>query len=521
MDQIEIFTTLALGINSTLSSKDRYQRLLLEMNKIIPFDAACLFEKTGNSFTPLSALGLADEALSKTYAIEEHPRIKAISNSAGPIIFPLETRLPDPFDGLLASDAEALEKVHACLGCPLIVEDELIGILTADSLDPHAFDKIDKKMLKAITALAGATLRTSKLIEKLERQAELQNQISRDLMKSSFQRSGDIIGTSASIENLRKSIDIVAKSDFSVLITGETGTGKELVARAIHQSSLKNDKPLIYINCAALPESIAESELFGHTKGSIQGSSGERLGKFEVADGATIFLDEIGELPLSVQPKLLRVLQEGEFQKVGSDKIRKVNIRILAATNRDLLQETKEGRFRSDLFHRLNVFPLHVTPLRDHNEDIPLLIGYFADITRKRLGIGPVRFNEDSRQILKNYFWPGNVRELKNVVSRVILKASTQALNKHSALLITPEYLGDEFIAKSSIDNHIDPLIKNKLLGARKYLGIPLKDAVEEFQRQIILETVDDQKGNWSKSAQILGVDRSNLHNLAKKLSIK
>lgn len=522
MDKIELLTTLALGINSSLSSKDRYQHLLIELSKIIPFEAACIFEKTPEGFFPLSALGLTEEALSKIYTTEEHPRIKAINNSVSPIIFPIESRLPDPFDGLLAVDKEALKNVHACLGCPLIVEDELIGILTADSLEPHAFDQIDKKLLKAVTALAGATLRTSKLIEKLEKQAELQNQISRDLMKSSFQRSGgEIIGTSSVIENLRKSIEIVAHSDFSVLINGETGTGKELVARAIHQTSARADKPLIYINCAALPEAIAESELFGHIKGAIQGSVGERIGKFEVADGGTIFLDEIGELPMSIQPKLLRVLQEGEFQKVGSDRIKKVNIRILAATNRDLQKESSEGRFRADLFHRLNVFPLHVPSLREHSDDIPLLIGYFADMARKRLGIGLVRFNEESRIILKEYNWPGNVRELKNVISRVVLKASTQAKNKHSTLIITPAYLGEEFIDINNIDPHQDKMIQKKLINAKKYLGIHLKDATEEFQRQIILETVEDQKGNWSRAAQVLGVDRSNLHTLAKKLGIK
>lgn len=522
MNQFDIFTTLALGLNASISSKDRYQHLLIEISKLIPFQAACLFEKNENEFTPLAAIGLADEAISKNYSTDEHPRIKAISNSISPIIFPPESRMPDPFDGLLAVDKEALKHVHACLGCPLIVEDELIGILTADSLEQNAFDSIDKSMLKAIAALASATLRTNKLIEKLEKQAEVQNQISKDLMKSSFQRSGgELIGISSDIEVLRKNIELVSKSDYSVLITGETGTGKELVARAIHESSLRCDKPLIYINCAALPESIAEIELFGHIKSQHQGFQNERLGKFEVADGGTIFLDEIGELPISLQPKLLHVLQDGQIQKIGSDRVKKINIRILAATNRNLEEEVKTQKFRADLYHRLKVFPINVPPLRHHKEDIPILIGYFADITRKKLGLGPVRFNEDTRNILKEYSWPGNVRELKNTISRVILNAATQAKNKQSALIITPKFLGEDFINPNEVDNHLDQTYLTKMKQAKQYLGIHLKDATEEFQREMILETVKDQEGNWSKAALILGVDRSNLHNLAKKLGIK
>lgn len=510
-----------MGLNSSISSKDRYQHLLIELNKLIPFQAACLLEKNGHDFSPLAAVGLTDEALSKNYSIEEHPRIKAIDNSLSPIIFPPESRMPDPFDGLLLIDKEALNHVHACLGCPLIVEDELVGILTADSLEPNAFDLIDKSMLRAISAVAAATLRTNRLIDKLEKQAEVQNQISKDLMKSSFQRiGGEIIGISPEIEMLRKNINLVSKSDFSVLITGETGTGKELVARAVHENSLRNNKPLIYINCAALPETIAEIELFGHIKNPHQGFQSERLGKFEVADGGTIFLDEIGELPLSIQPKLLHVLQEGVIQKLGSDKTKKIDIRILAATNRNLEEEVKAQRFRADLFHRLRGYPLHVPALREHRDDIPLLIGYFADLARKRLGLGSVRFNEDARILLKDYTWPGNVRELKNTVARIILKAANQNKNRMTPILITPKFLGDEFVKINEIDTRLDANIDKKMHQVKKYLGIHLKDATEEFQRSLILETVADQEGNWSKSAQILGVDRSNLHNLAKKLGI-
>jgi anaerobic nitric oxide reductase transcription regulator len=194
-----------------------------------------------------------------------------------------------------------------------------------------------------------------------------------DFMREAIMQGSEIIGASPVIRRLRREIDIVAGSDFSVLIHGETGTGKELVARAVHSTSPRRKEPIIYVNCAALPETLAEAELFGHVRGSFTGATGDRPGKFEVADEGTLFLNEVGELPLTVQPKLLRALQEGEIQRVGADRPIKVNVRLLAATNRDLAAEVAAGRFRADLFHRLNVFPLAVPPLRERGEDIALL----------------------------------------------------------------------------------------------------------------------------------------------------
>ena len=209
-----------------------------------------------------------------------------------------------------------------------------------------------------------------------------------------------------------------------MLITGETGTGKELVARQIHSSSSRADEALIHVNCAALPVSIAESELFGHLAGAFTGATKDRPGKFEVADEGTLFLDEIGELPLELQPKLLRALQQGEIQRIGSDRVHKVNVRVIAATNRNLEEEVGHGRFRADLYHRLAVFSLRVPALRERREDIPLLASHFADTSARRIGVASVRLDAIAKARLTESEWPGNVRELENLIARAALRAA-------------------------------------------------------------------------------------------------
>ncbi|MEY0399711.1 sigma 54-interacting transcriptional regulator, partial [Providencia rettgeri] len=222
------------------------------------------------------------------------------------------------------------------------------------------------------------------------------------------------------MQQLKKEIDIVAVSELNVLVSGETGTGKELVVKSIHEKSLRAEYPLIYLNCAALPESVAESELFGHVKGAFTGAISHRSGKFEMADNGTLFLDEIGELSLALQAKLLRVLQYGDIQRVGDDRSLRVNVRVLAATNRDLREEVLEGRFRADLFHRLSVFPLLVPPLKERGEDIILLAGYFCEQYRQRFGLSSVVLSSSLQRYLLNYSWPGNVRELEHAIHRAV-----------------------------------------------------------------------------------------------------
>ncbi len=240
-------------------------------------------------------------------------------------------------------------------------------------------------------------------------------------LKKKIDKKYEMIGCSPSVERLRKMIATVALTDARVLITGENGTGKEVVARQIYSQSNRSNMPFVEVNCAAIPSELIESELFGHEKGAFTSAIKQRTGKFEQADGGTIFLDEIGDMSLSAQAKVLRCLQENVVSPVGSDKLIKINVRVIAATNKDLKEEIKKGNFREDLFHRLNVIPIHINKLEERREDIPLLIEHFANIICTEQGIALKTFDNSAIQMLTNYSWPGNIRELRNVVERLII----------------------------------------------------------------------------------------------------
>ncbi|HQF10777.1 MAG TPA: sigma-54 dependent transcriptional regulator [Paludibacteraceae bacterium] len=243
-------------------------------------------------------------------------------------------------------------------------------------------------------------------------------------LKKKTAKKYEMIGQSAALENVRQMIERVAPTDARVLITGENGTGKELVARLIHDKSNRANAPFVEVNCAAIPSELIESELFGHEKGAFTSAIRQRIGKFEQADNGTIFLDEIGDMSLSAQTKVLRVLQENELSRVGSDKSIKVNVRVIAATNKDLKKEIEKGNFREDLFHRLNVIPIHVPSLDERKEDIPLLVEHFTELICSEEGIHPKKFEPDAIKALQQRSWTGNIRELRNVVERLIILGS-------------------------------------------------------------------------------------------------
>jgi anaerobic nitric oxide reductase transcription regulator len=319
---------------------------------------------------------------------------------------------------------------------------------------------------------------------------------------------GDLVGQSAAMTALREDVSLAGRSDLAVLITGETGAGKEVVARAIYNASPRRDQPLIYVNCAALPESIAESELFGHVRGAFTGATEPRSGKFEVADGGTLFLDEIGELPLAIQPKLLRALQSGEIQRVGSDKLLRVDVRIVAATNRDLPTEVAAGRFRADLYHRLSVYPIRVAALRERRDDIPLLAGYFLNDARMRLGLGRIRLTAAARGALEAADWPGNVRELEHTLGRAALRAS--AGRRRELVVIDALHLGFGAPAPT----HAAVALPAPATAAS------LHSAVDHAKRERIVTALAAANGNWAQAARDLGVDRGDLHRLARRLGL-
>jgi anaerobic nitric oxide reductase transcription regulator len=305
------------------------------------------------------------------------------------------------------------------------------------------------------------------------------------------------------------------------LIYGETGVGKELVARQIHQLSPRRRQPLIYVNCAAIPENLVESELFGHVKGAFTGADKNRQGKFALADGGTLFLDEIGELPLTAQSKLLRALQNNEIQPVGQDQVQTIDVRVLAATNRDLKHEVEECRFRADLYHRLSVYPVRVPALRERNGDIALLAGYFLEQARRKLGLTHLTLNQDSLKLLNRYNWPGNVRELEHVINRAALKARAAQQNDRAIVAVTPKDIGG--LEWNAAPNHLQH--KENDNGAISQVKIDtaegLRVATDNFQAQLVSQALIEADFNWAEAGRQLKVDRANLTRLAKRLGIQ
>ena len=320
------------------------------------------------------------------------------------------------------------EGIRAFAGQPLIYQGETLGVLAVFLRVP--VDEAGAGWLRLIADHAAAAISHARAfheIERLREQLQLENEYLREevLEAGVF---GGIVGESASLRNILKQIELVAPTDASVLILGESGTGKELVAREIHERSQRAQGPMIRVNCASIPRELYESEFFGHVKGAFTGAVKERVGRFELADGGTLFLDEVGEIPRELQSKLLRVLQEGQFERLGEEKTRSVDVRIVAATNRNLKEEMDAGRFRQDLYYRLNVFPVEVVPLRDRKEDIPLLAAHFVEIAGKKLNCPAVRLTRANVLELQSYDWPGNVRELQNVIERAAILAQCGTL---------------------------------------------------------------------------------------------
>jgi len=314
------------------------------------------------------------------------------------------------------------EGIRGFHGQPITYKGEVLGVLAVFSRTPVADEApVWLRMIADHVAVAIANTRALQEIERLQAQLELENTYLREEVLEA-QAFGDIVGQSPALHAVLRQIELVAPTDAGVLILGESGTGKELVAREIHKRSLRNKKPMVRVNCASIPRELYESEFFGHVRGAFTGALKDRAGRFEVADGGTLFLDEVGEIPLDLQSKLLRVLQEQQYERVGEEKTRQVNVRVIAATNRDLKKEVEAGRFRQDLFYRLNVFPIEVAPIRERKEDIPVLAANFLDMAAKKLNCSqPPRLTQAHVIKLQNYDWPGNARELQNVLERAII----------------------------------------------------------------------------------------------------
>jgi transcriptional regulator with GAF, ATPase, and Fis domain len=323
----------------------------------------------------------------------------------------------------------AQERIRGYAATPIIFKGEVLGVIigfTRENLpdESRPWGRIFADHIGA--AIANA--RAFEEIQRLKAQLELQNTYLREEVVEA-KAFGDLVGQSAALRQIISQIDLVAPTEASVLVLGETGTGKDLVAHEIHRRSQRKEGPLVRVNCASIPKDLFESEFFGHVKGAFTGAIKDRSGRFETAEGGTLFLDEIGEVPLEIQSKLLRVLQEKRYERVGDDRTRHANVRIIGATNRDLKQAVAAGRFREDLYYRLHVFPIQVAPLRERKDDIPLLAKHFVELSVKELRCPPPRLTRAAVARLQYYNWPGNIRELRNVIERAVILARGGPLN--------------------------------------------------------------------------------------------
>jgi anaerobic nitric oxide reductase transcription regulator len=512
---------LIADLAQDLSERERLRRLLAALRNLLPADAVALLKLEGEWLRPMAIDGLMPDTLGRRFRLGEHPRFAQLLAAGQAMRFEPDSPLPDPYDGLVAHKGQAISElhVHDCMGCVLQLGGLPWGLLTLDALEPGRFaDPAALAMLQAFSNLAAATVATAERVHQL---SQLARGATGSARAAAPQRG--LQGASPVMRQLQKDIALVAASDLCVLVTGETGTGKELVAQAVHAQSGRADKPMISINCAALPDNLVESELFGHVRGAFTGALSERSGKFEQAHQGTLFLDEVGELSLPVQAKLLRVLQSGQLQRLGSDREHHVDVRVIAATNRDLAAEVGAGRMRADFYHRLNVYPLNVPPLRERDSDVLQLAGYFLEENRSRLRLGGLRLDAAAQAALLNRSWPGNVRELEHCISRAVLRALSRhdgsASRAGARLRIVTLGLADlweraEAPAAAQAAASMDPATAEVAPEAG------LRAAVSAYERQLVSSSLARHQGSWAAAARELQLDRANLQRLAKRLEI-
>ncbi len=391
----------------------------------------------------------------------------------------LDIRLPG-MDGI-----EVLERIKAIDdGLEVVLVTAVKTVRTAvAAMKLGAFDYLTKPFEEdELLAVMGRALEK----RSLEREVTfLRSELART------QDTDEIVGQHPSMQQLHRLVAQVARTTATVLVTGESGTGKELVARAIHRQGPRRDKPFVAVNPAAIPETLIESEIFGHEKGAFTGAHQRKLGRFELAQGGTLFLDEIGTLRAELQAKLLRVLQEREIERVGGTRSIKIDVRVIAATNADLKDAVRRGVFREDLYYRLNVVPVEVPPLRERAEDVPLLVGHFIRRYARAFNKGIDRLSPEALAALQEYRWPGNVRELQNVIERSVVLSEGPVIQLN--------------------DLPLDVLLPEHRRKVREADRLPLKSATEDFERQIVLRVLERVKGNQSEAARILGLHRNSL----------
>jgi Nif-specific regulatory protein len=394
-------------------------------------------------------------------------------------------------DGLNQVESLVVSNVRSLLCVPLSVFEKVTGCIYLDTTNPASrFDEDHLQLVAAIAGICAIALENARHLQWLEQE--------NIRLATAINLEHNMVGESPRLKETCRLLSRLAPSDATVLIEGESGTGKELAARAIHRNSPRSHKPFVAINCAAIPEGLLESELFGHERGAFTGANAQRKGKLEAAEGGVVFLDEVGEMSPALQVKLLRVLQQREFERVGGNRTIPVNIRVIAATNKELDAEVKAGRFRSDLYYRLNVVSLAMPPLRERREDIPLLVGHFIEKYSKKCAIRPKKVFPDAMACLMNYDWPGNVRELENALERALVIGSSDMLRIEDL---------PEGILEKDLPTNGD--------------GTKYHEAIRDLKKQLILKAMEETNSNYMEAAQKLGIHVNYLHRLIRNMDLR
>jgi len=486
-------------INSTFDINEVLNRIMDAANRVVMAEASSLLliDETDNTLYFHVALGDKGEEVKK-YTLKIGEGIAGwVAKYSKPVLVP-DVQQDKRFFKDISKQINFKTKSILCV--PLKLKDKTIGVLEvinkigADKIGIDAFSVEDQHLLEAFSNLAAIAIENARTYQDVKfENINLKKELVDVKTPSRF------IGESRLIKEKLEMADQVAETNTTVLLLGESGTGKELFAEHIHFRSKRTNKPLIKVNCAAIPETLIETELFGHVKGAFTDAISDKMGKFELANGGTIFLDEIGELSYSVQSKLLRVLQDRIIQRVGGTTSKQVDVRLIAATNKNLYEEVKQGRFREDLFFRLNVFPIFIPPLRERKEDIPLLATFFLNKFNQDLKKNINGFSNEAINILTGYYWPGNVRELQNVIERSVVLCKEEVITRKDI------YLGDETLSVRDLD--VEPILS-------------LKEAINEFKRNYIVRVLEKTSWKQTKASSILKIQRTYLSRLISELNI-
>lgn len=477
--------TFLFNLSNTIS---RSQDIKSDLEQILPnvckflhaqYSMITIVNRNVSNLSIEAAYGLTDEERNRgVYKFGEGIIGEVVSKKRA-VIIPDISKAPNFLNKTGINYNSILTTAFICV--PIIVDEEIAGTL---SIHKHHRNFIDFTAESKFLSIVGLLIARSvadrqKQIEEIETLREE----NRRLKGAQSMKPDNIVGNSSLMNDLYGMIDKVARTNASVMIRGESGVGKELIAEAIHKASPRANKPFIKVNCAALPENLIESELFGHEKGSFTGASSQHVGRFEQADGGTIFLDEIGEVPLSIQVKLLRVIQQRQFERVGGTKTIDINVRILTATNRDLEDMISKGTFREDFYYRINVFPIYVPALRERRADIPILVDHFIQKINRINGTDVKRISGGAIDLLMMYNWPGNIRELENVIERSMILSTDQVIRSY----------------------HLPPTLQTGASSDTINKGT-LSSIIEKVEKQMILDTLISLKGNIAKTAHSLGV---------------